>query len=197
MEIRTMIQSTPNPNALKFILNIPVKTVGKVTYKNALSCEHNPMAKALFTIPNISEVYFFDNYVTVTQDGSVDWDQIEDQIKKIILEHAESHNPDFEVIEDKKTALVVSDDPEIVKINMILDNTIRPGLQMDGGDLHIVSFDGINLTVSYQGACGSCPSSTMGTLKAIESILRDQYNPEITVVTEGSAVEEHSHDSSY
>ncbi len=186
MEIKTMIQSTPNPNALKFVLNVPVKTQGKVTYKNAGQCGHNPMAAALFTIPNITEVYFFDNYVTVTQDGNVDWDQIEEQIKKVILEYAANHDPDFQVEEDKKAISPISSDPEIVKINAILDNTIRPGLQMDGGDLQIVSFDGVNLTVSYQGACGSCPSSTMGTLKAIEGILRDQYNPEITVQTEGS-----------
>jgi len=186
MEIKTMIQSTPNPNALKFVLNVPVKNQGKVTYKNAGQCAHNPMAAALFTVPNITEVYFFDNYVTVTQDGNVDWDQIEDQIKKIILEYAANHDPDFQVEEDKKATTVVSDDPEIAKINAILDSTIRPGLQMDGGDLQIVSFDGMNLTVNYQGACGSCPSSTMGTLKAIESILRDQYNPEITVQTESS-----------
>jgi len=195
MEIKTMIQSTPNPNALKFVLNVPVKNEGKVTYKNASQCEHNPMAKALFTVPNITEVYFFDNYITVTQDGNVDWDQIEEQIKKLVLEYAPTHNPDFEVEEDKKAAAPVSDDPEIAKINEILDNTIRPGLQMDGGDLHIVGFDGINLTVSYQGACGSCPSSTMGTLRAIESILRDQYNPEIVVQTEGSAMPEHEHGS--
>src|ERR1039458_7367529 len=113
MEIRTMIQSTPNPNALKFVLNVPVKTVGKVTYKNASACKHNPMAAALFTIPNISEVYFFDNYVTVTQDGNVDWDQIEEQIKKIILEYAAFHDPNFEVEEDKKTSAAVSDDPEL------------------------------------------------------------------------------------
>ncbi len=189
-----MIQSTPNPNALKFVLNIPVKSTGKVTYKNAGQCQHNPMAAALFTVPNITEVYFFDNYVTVTQDGNVEWDQIEDQIKKIILEQAPNHNPDFQVEEAKKAETPVSDDPEIAKINAILDNTIRPGLQMDGGDLNVVSFDGINLTVSYQGACGSCPSSTMGTLKAIENILRDQYSPDITVVTEGGMqMEEHEH----
>ena len=189
MEIKTMIQSTPNPNALKFILNLPVKTEGKVTYKNAQQCQHNPMAAALFAIPNITEVYFFDNYVTVTQDGNVDWDQIEEQIKKIILEYAADHDPNFKVEEDKKESAAVSDDPEIAKINAILDSTIRPGLQMDGGDLQIVSFDGLNLIVSYQGACGSCPSSTMGTLKAIESILRDQYNPGISVQTEGGPQE--------
>jgi len=185
MEIRTMVQRTPNPNALKFILNIPVKTEGKVMYKNAEQCVHNPMAAALFTIPNITEVYFYDNYITVTQDGRVDWDQIEEQIKKVILEYADSHDPNFQVEEVKRPVTANSDNPEIAKINTILDNTIRPGLQMDGGDIQIIGFDGLNLTVSYQGACGSCPSATMGTLKAIESILRDQYNPEIMVQIDG------------
>ncbi len=197
MEIRMMIQSTPNPNALKFVLNIPVKNQDKVTYRNAGHCGHNPMAAALFTVDHITEVYFFDNYVTVTQDGNADWDQIEEQIKKLILEHAPAHDPDFLVEEEKKTAAPAADDPEIAKINAILDNTIRPGLQMDGGDLQIVSFDGTLLTVNYQGACGSCPSSTMGTLKAIESILRDQYSPDITVETEGGPSEGHEHGTAY
>ncbi len=180
MEVKLMIQSTPNPNALKFVLNMPVKTEGKVTYKSAGQCEHNPMAKALFTVPYVAEVYFYDNYVTVTQNGDVDWDDIEDQIKNLIVEHAGHHDPNFKVDEDKKVAFV-SDNPEINKINEILDRTIRPALQMDGGDLQVMGYDGQIVLVSYQGACGSCPSSTMGTLKAIEGILKDEFNPQVTV----------------
>lgn len=181
MEIKMMIQSTPNPNALKFVLNMPVKNEGKVTYKSADQCQHNPLAGALFTVPNVVEVYFFDNYITVTQDGNVEWDIIEDQIKKIILEQAETHDPNFKVEEVKKSSAPASNDPEIAKIDEILSNTIRPGLQMDGGDIQIISFADNVLSVNYQGACGSCPSSTSGTLQAIENILKDQYNPLISV----------------
>ncbi len=180
MEIKMMIQSTPNPNALKFVLNLPVKTEGKATYKNAADCGHNPLAKAIFTVSNVVEVYFFDNYITVTQDGNVDWDVIEEQIKKVILDNAENHDPNFIVEESKKPA-AVAETPDIKKINEVLDRTIRPALQMDGGDLHVVGFDGTVVMVSYQGACGSCPSSTMGTLKAIENILRDEFNPDVVV----------------
>ena len=180
MDIKILIQSTPNPNALKFVLNVPVKTEGKVIYKNVDQCKDNPLAAAIFTVSNVAEVYMFDNYITVTQDGTVDWDVIEDQIKRIVLEYAPNHNPNFHVEETKQTA-PVSTDPDIQKINEILDRTIRPALQMDGGDLHVVSLDGTQLYVTYQGACGSCPSSTMGTLKAIEGILKDEFNPEITV----------------
>ena len=181
MEVKIMIQSTPNPNALKFVLNMPVKSEGRATYKSIDECGDNPLAKALFTVPNIREVYFFDNYITVTQDGNVEWDVIEEQIKKIILENAETHDPNFKYEETKKPVAAVSNDPEVAKINEILDRTIRPALQMDGGDLQVMGFDGQVVSVSYQGACGSCPSSTMGTLKAIENILRDELNRDITV----------------
>ena len=70
----------------------------------------------------------------------------------------------------------------IEEIDQILDETIRPGLGMDGGGVDIVDFsDDYELTVYYQGACGSCPSATSGTLIAIQNILQEQFDPRITV----------------
>lgn len=181
MEYKIMIQGTPNPNALKFVLNVPVKTLGNVTYRTAEDCHKNPLARKIFSIPNISEVYIFDNYITVTQDGSADWDTIEDKVKNLILENIATHNPDFEVDEPKKTVAPAPTDPELIKIDAIINKNVRPYLQMDGGDLQLVALNGNVLMINYQGACGSCPSSAMGTLKAIENLLRDEYNPEITV----------------
>lgn len=181
-EIKLMVQSTPNPNALKFILNRPVKTEGKATYHNAEECHTNPLARHLFTIPNVSEVYFFENVITVTQDGNGDWDTLEEKIRAAILEKIGGHDPNFALEEEKKKSEPAT--PEIAKIEEILDRTVRPALQGDGGDLQILSLDGNILKVNYQGACGSCPSSTAGTLKAIEGILKDEFNPNIVVETE-------------
>ena len=178
-----MIQSTPNPNALKFVVNLPVRTEGNVTYKTAGECEHNPLAKAVFDVsPSIKEVYFFDNYITVTQDGNVDWDDLEEKIRTTILEKIKDHDPNFKVEEAKKIApMTANESPEILQINEILDQTVRPALQMDGGNIQVIDYHDNTLKVFYQGACGSCPSSAMGTMKAIENILKDQFNPEIVV----------------
>ena len=180
MDVKMNIQSTPNPNALKFVLNVPVKTEGKATFKSATESAKVPLAQALFSIEHVHEVYFFDNYITVTQDGNGDWDNLEQQIQKVILENIPDHDPNFQVEEHKK-AEIKSDNPEIAKIEEILDNTIRPALQMDGGDIQVINLNGNVLTVNYQGACGSCPSSAMGTLKAIEGLLREGYNPDLVV----------------
>ena len=185
MEIRLMVQSTPNPNALKFVLNVPVKAEGNVTYKNIGQCQHNPLAKAIFELSNfIKEVYFFDNYITVTQDGTADWDELEEKIRTTIMAKAKDHDPNFIIEEAPKkqaAAAAAQDNPEISRINAILDETVRPALQMDGGDIQVVGYEGNTVKVFYQGACGSCPSSSMGTMQAIENILKDQFNPEITV----------------
>ena len=184
MDYKLMIQSTPNPNALKFVLNAPVKTEGKATYKKSEECEHNPLAKMIFSVsPHIKEVYFFDNYITVTQDGALEWDELEEKARTVILANITAHDPDFkvEIPESAKIPSASNDDPNVAQINTILDQTVRPALQMDGGDLQVVEYANNTLKIFYHGACGSCPSSTMGTMKAIENILKDQFNPEIVV----------------
>ena len=182
MEIRLIVQSTPNPNALKFVLNVPVKNEGNVTYKTTADCAANPLAQAIFEVsPAIKEVYFFDNYITVTQNGSTDWDELEQKIREVILAKAKDHHPDFKVEEKQAKPLNIASSPEMDKINAILDETVRPALQMDGGDIQVIEYANNIVRVFYQGACGSCPSSSMGTMKAIENILRDQFNPDVTV----------------
>ncbi|MFA5087772.1 MAG: NifU family protein [Candidatus Omnitrophota bacterium] len=70
---------------------------------------------------------------------------------------------------------------EFEKISAIIDQHIRPALQMHGGDLQLVDFKDNVLTINYKGACGSCPGATMGTLYAIQSVLQEQYDPKIVV----------------
>ncbi len=182
MEILIKIQSTPNPNALKFIVNKVVKTEGNATYKTAEECHASPLARHIFTVPHVSEVYLFDNCITVSQDGNVDWSEIEDQIKNAILAKIDEHDPQFKT-DTTASKPQIAQTPELSKINEILDRTVRPALQGDGGDLQVLGLEGNTLTVFYQGACGSCPSSTAGTLKAIEGILKDEFSPDIVVQT--------------
>ena len=48
-------------------------------------------------------------------------------------------------------------------VEKVLDE-LRPFLMADGGNVEVVELDGPIVKVRLQGACGSCPSSTM-TLK--------------------------------
>jgi Fe-S cluster biogenesis protein NfuA len=68
----------------------------------------------------------------------------------------------------------------------VLDRTVRPYLASDGGGIVVLRREGRFVFVKYQGACGSCPSSIGGTLQAIQSILRDEIDPDIEVIETGS-----------
>ena len=61
-------------------------------------------------------------------------------------------------------------------------NASRPALAGDGGWLEVLSLKDDQLTIRYQGACGSCPSSLTGTLMAIERMIKDEVDPGIEVV---------------
>ena len=79
-------------------------------------------------------------------------------------------------------AAVASDDPRLLRINEILDEKVRPALMGDGGYLEIIGLSEHTLSIRYQGACGSCPSSLTGTLMAIESMLKQEVDPELEVI---------------
>jgi len=174
------IQPTPNPNALKFILENDVKTDGKVSFKTPQDCKDIPLAAALFDLRGVDQIHFFQNVITISKFSFEDWDSLEPAVQTCIESFIEDHDPNFKVNnpeEDRRSNL----SPEIRQIEEILDKRIRPGLQGDGGDIAVKDFKDNVLIVKYQGACGTCPSSTTGTLEAIRSILRDEVNPDIEV----------------
>ncbi|MBN1870494.1 MAG: NifU family protein [Candidatus Omnitrophica bacterium] len=183
MSTKVTIQSTPNPNALKFVLDVPVKSEGNCTYTSADKCGANALAKAIFGLSKaIREVYFYGNYITITQNGSVGWNTIKRMIESTIVEKIKDHNPDFQAPKASPATSAAPDSAsDLDKINAILDETVRPFLQRDGGDLEIVSYKNKNLQIFYQGACGGCPGARMGTLSAIQHILKERFDPEITV----------------
>jgi Fe-S cluster biogenesis protein NfuA len=179
-KLEITIQPTPNPNALKFILSRDVMTLGKISFKSPQDCREVPLAACLFDLRGVDQIHFFQNVITISKFSFEDWNSLEPAVQTCIESFIEDHNPDIKVIDpeaDRRAHLT----PEMQQIEEILDKRIRPGLQGDGGDLAVKDFKDNVLIVKYQGACGTCPSSTTGTLEAIRSILREEFHPEVEV----------------
>ncbi len=58
---------------------------------------------------------------------------------------------------------------------------MRGFLQADGGDMDVVSIEGLDVKLRLKGACGCCPHATMTIKQGIERILREQVDQAITV----------------
>ena len=70
---------------------------------------------------------------------------------------------------------------ETERIDTIIDELVRPALQRDGGDLNIIDYNNNVLTISYKGACITCPHAEKGTLNAMQNILKEKFNQNIVV----------------
>ena len=181
MELKYIIQDTPNPNAKKVILNRDVKSIGKAEFTKEDKSSELPLITALLTHQEITRLHFYENTITVTKNNSDNWEVLQKEIIQDIKDNIEKHDIFFAKKEKKQRKLPAT----WQKIDTILEETIRPSLQRDGGDLIINQYfekDKI-LVVEYQGACVSCPSATIGTLLAIKNVLMERWDTKIKVIT--------------
>lgn len=169
------IEGTPNPNALKFILKEPLTWGVTHSYDSAEQAKDDPLATELFEIDHVTNVFYVDHWITVTQDGSANWPDLAREVADPIRAAPAAATQSASTIATATTAisgLSSKDQLRLDRINNLLDEEIRPYLQGDGGDLHVVGLKDNVLSVHYQGACGTCPSSISGTLSGIENLLR-------------------------
>ncbi|HWR32726.1 MAG TPA: NifU family protein, partial [Chitinophagaceae bacterium] len=77
---------------------------------------------------------------------------------------------------------ISADDDDVVKrIKELLDNYVRPAVEMDGGAIQFKSYEDGTVNLMMQGSCSGCPSS-MITLKAgIEGMMKRMI-PEVKEV---------------
>jgi len=184
------IQETPNPNAVKFILREPVSWGTSHSFKSAEAGDGDPLASSLFEIPDVVSVFYMDKMITVEKTDEAEWDEIL-PVLAVPIRAAEPVRPSngngtspngAAASVGGAIAAAASDDPKLTQINDLLDERIRPYLAGDGGWLEVLELADNTLKIRYEGACGSCPSSLTGTLMAIENMIREEIDPEISVV---------------
>jgi Fe-S cluster biogenesis protein NfuA len=178
------IEDTPNPNAVKFTLHEPLSWGITHSYDNAEQAKDDALASALFDIEHVKNVFYIDRWLTVTQDGDADWPDLVRLIAVPLRAAPAAAAQSAATVAAASAAiddLSAEDQLRLEGINYLLDEQIRPYLQNDGGDLHVISLAGNYLSIHYQGACGSCPSSISGTLKGIENLVRT-IEPEMEVL---------------
>ena len=176
-------EATPNPATLKFLPGQTVLDSGTADYPTAEAGKDSPLARRLFAIEGVSAVFLGSDFVTVTKEGSREWDHLKPAILGAIMEHFQSGEPVIEG-ENADSGHSAHDGPdaEIVKqIKELLDTRVRPAVAQDGGDITFHGFDRGVVYLTMKGACAGCPSSTMTLKMGIENLLR-HYIPEVTEV---------------
>lgn len=185
---------SPNPNSMKFVLNFELVPDGlSFDYPSLESALEegrvSPLAGDLFQFPHVKRVFIASNFITITKDDDIAWDEVMRDTKQFIKIYFEENQPVFEQSTiDKNTTIVDSRDSDTVqKIKAALDQYVRPAVESDGGAINFHSFneDSGVVKVLLQGSCSGCPSSTL-TLKAgIENLLTRMVPDVKEVIAEG------------
>lgn len=180
--IHIYLESNPNPNSLKFVVNEMLVPEGlSYDFPDAASAVHAPLAQELFEYPFVDRVFYASNFVTVTKKDDVEWLEIQNTIKNHILKFLEMGKFIMDVQEEDSVS--TEEETETVKkIKTILEEYIRPAVEQDGGAITYHSFNNGVVKVKLQGSCSGCPSS-MVTLKAgIENLFQRMMPGEVNSV---------------
>ncbi|MBI3233122.1 MAG: NifU family protein [Bacteroidetes bacterium] len=78
------------------------------------------------------------------------------------------------------------DSEPVKKIKELLDNHVKPAVEMDGGMISFKSFENGIVTVVMKGSCSGCPSSTITLKSGIENLLKRMVPEVIEVVAEAA-----------
>jgi len=181
-------EMTPNPETMKFVANKLLYPGKSIDFPDENAAGPSPLAKELFSFPFIKSVFIASNFVTLTKTTDTDdWQDVIPTIKQFLKDYLENGGPvvneeDIVVTKSDASNSISADDDDVVKrIKELLENYVKPAVEMDGGAIQFRSYDEGVVNLMLQGSCSGCPSS-MITLKAgIEGMMKRMI-PEVKEV---------------
>lgn len=180
-------EETPNPSSVKFVANKLLLVSGaSAEYVSVSETNDAPLAKQLFQFPFVKRVFISANYITITKQDAILWEEVRDELRVFIGDYLNKGEVVITKLPEQKVA-TDSSFKETISINTqhqpptnevetkiieVLEQYIRPAVEQDGGMITFKELkDGV-VKVQMRGSCSGCPSSTM-TLKAgIEALLK-------------------------
>ena len=182
-------ESTPNPSAMKFVANKKI-TDHTLSFENTNSAKDAPLVKELFNFPFIKEVFIDENYISISKNDTVQWEEVVTEIRGFIKAYLEEEKtilgPSFFSTDPKS----ITSNPEYslndteLEIVKILEEYVKPAVASDGGNIIFDSYEETNkrVKVVLQGACSGCPSSTFTLKNGIENILKEMLPGKVETV---------------
>jgi NFU1 iron-sulfur cluster scaffold homolog, mitochondrial len=180
-------EMTPNPETMKFVANKLLYPGKSIDFPDVESARPSPLATELFGFPFIRAVFIASNFVTLTKTPETDWADVIPSIREFLKDYLEGgkavvNEEEVAQIKPESSNTVSADDDDVVKrVKELLENYVKPAVEMDGGAIQFKSYREGVVNLMLQGSCSGCPSS-MITLKAgIEGMMKRMI-PEVKEV---------------
>lgn len=178
-------EMTPNPETMKFVANKLLYPGKSIDFQHEESAFPSPLAKELFGFPFIKGVFIASNFITLTKTLETDWNEVIPSLREFLKEYLEEgkviiREEDIKPVEVNDTH--DADNSDIVRrIKELLENYVKPAVEMDGGAISFKSYHNGSVTLSLQGSCSGCPSSMITLKSGIEGMMKRMI-PEVKEV---------------
>ncbi|NJB70926.1 Fe-S cluster biogenesis protein NfuA [Saonia flava] len=182
---------TPNPAVMKFVANKKI-VPSTFEFKNIDEAKNSDLAKELFLLPFVKEVFFDENYVSISKYDVADWNEITFELRELIrnfLSDGKEVVSADSILQAKTEAPAnkinnVNLDDTSKEIVAILEEYVKPAVASDGGNIMFESYEEESKTVKVilQGACSGCPSSTFTLKNGIENMLKNMMGDKVREV---------------
>jgi NFU1 iron-sulfur cluster scaffold homolog, mitochondrial len=177
-------EMTPNPETMKFVANKLLYPGKSIDFPDESAAGASPLAKELFAFPFIRSVFIASNFVTLSKTPDTQWEDVIPTVRdflKTYLEEGKTVINEDQIVAKKETEVSGDDTDVVVRIKELLENYVKPAVEMDGGAISFKGYDNGTVKLMMQGSCSGCPSS-MITLKAgIEGMMKRMI-PEVKEV---------------
>jgi Fe-S cluster biogenesis protein NfuA len=178
-------EMTPNPETMKFVANKLLYPGKSIDFPDESTAAPSPLAKELFAFPFIRSVFIASNFVTLSKTPDTNWDDVIPSIREFLKEYLEEGKAvinEDQIVVKKSEHLVSADDEDVVvRIKELLENYVKPAVEMDGGAISFKGFDNGTVKLMLQGSCSGCPSSMITLKSGIEGMMKRMI-PEVKEV---------------
>jgi len=178
-------EMTPNPETMKFVANKLLYPGKSIDFPEESSAAPSPLAKELFAFPFIRSVFIASNFVTLSKTPDTNWDDVIPTIREFLKEYLEEGkaviNEDLIVAKKNENVVSADDEDVVVRIKELLENYVKPAVEMDGGAISFKGYDNGTVKLMLQGSCSGCPSSMITLKSGIEGMMKRMI-PEVKEV---------------
>ena len=176
------IETTPNPDSLKFLSEKTLSAIGTEEFKKEEKNEIKiPFVKELLNFKGVELILLSEKFLSVKKTREASWNELKPMVISHLNDYFEKNEGPI-LIESKKTEENGNTNNETVnKIIEVLDTKIRPAVARDGGDIKFKSFENGVVKVQLQGSCSGCPSSLMTLKQGVQNLLKHYVNEVNTV----------------
>lgn len=188
------IAITPNPEALKFVLDKPfMKGLEEANFYSKTEAEkYSPLAFELLHFSFIQDVFMCDNFITITKTPLISWNLIQNElcefindfllqektiITKLPQKSEKKTSEPFSIFKKQSTAVLKMEKNSLDKpIIDLLEEFIEPAVKKDGGKIEYLGVKNGVVYVKMSGACAGCPGATATLKLGIETLLKKHFS---------------------